>query len=108
MFLLRVSNMNLEKKKKSRAHSADASLLSHVRLFAATWKAARQAPLSMGFSSKNTGVCCHALLQGIFLTQGWNPCLLNLLHWQVSSLPLHHQGGMNLKEEYFWTYILLS
>ena len=24
---------------------------------------------------KNTGVGCHALLQGIFLTQGSNPCL---------------------------------
>ena len=31
---------------------------------------------------------CHALLQGIFLTQGLNPYLLGLLHWQVSSLPL--------------------
>ena len=29
---------------------------------------------------KNTGVGCHALLQGIFLTQGLNPCLLSLLH----------------------------
>ena len=29
---------------------------------------------------KNTGVGCHALLQGIFLTQGLNPCLLCLLH----------------------------
>ena len=33
---------------------------------------------------KNTGVCCHALLQGIFPTQGWNPSLLpcrrSLLH----------------------------
>ena len=27
----------------------------------------------------------HFLLQGIFPTQGLNPCLLNLLHWQVSS-----------------------
>ena len=27
----------------------------------------------------------HALLQGIFLTQGWNS---SLLHWQVGSLPL--------------------
>ena len=27
------------------------------------------------------------LLQGIFLTQGSNPCLLGLLHWQVGSLP---------------------
>ena len=29
---------------------------------------------------KNTGVSCHAFLQGIFLTQGSNPCLLCLLH----------------------------
>ena len=32
-----------------------------------------------GFSV--TGVVCHFLLQGIFLTQGWNPGLLCLLHW---------------------------
>ena len=25
---------------------------------------------------KNTGVGCHSFLQGIFLTQGWNPSLL--------------------------------
>jgi len=31
---------------------------------------------------------CHFLLQGIFPTQGWNLLLLNLLHWQVNSLPL--------------------
>ena len=36
---------------------------------------------------ENTGVGCHALLQGIFLTQGSNPSLLCLLHWQVGSLP---------------------
>ena len=35
---------------------------------------------------KNTGVGCHFLLQGIFLTQGSNPSLLPLLHWQVYSL----------------------
>ena len=29
---------------------------------------------------KNTGVGCHALLQGIFLTQGSNLCCLHLLH----------------------------
>ena len=33
---------------------------------------------------KNTGVGCHALLQGIFLSQG----LLRLLHWQAGSSPL--------------------
>ena len=37
---------------------------------------------------KNAGVGCHALLQGIFPTQGSNPCLLCLLHWQAGSLPL--------------------
>ena len=31
---------------------------------------------------------CHALLQWIFLTQGLNPHLLGLLHWQMGSLPL--------------------
>ena len=35
---------------------------------------------------KNTGGGCHFLLQGIFLTQGSNPCLLYLLHWQAGSL----------------------
>ena len=41
---------------------------------------------------KNTGVGCHTLLQGIFLTQGLNPCLLGLLHWQADSLPLAPPG----------------
>ena len=35
------------------------------------------------FPRKNTGVGCHAMLQGIFPTQGLNPHLLCLLHWQV-------------------------
>ena len=37
---------------------------------------------------KNTGVGCHFLLQGTFLTQGLNPHLLLLLCWQAGSLPL--------------------
>ena len=41
---------------------------------------------------KNIGMGCHALLQGIFLTQGLNPCLLHLLHWQEGSLPLAPPG----------------
>ena len=35
---------------------------------------------------------CHALLQGIFPTQGWNPHLLHFLPWQVDSLPLAPLG----------------
>ena len=40
------------------------------------------------FPCKNIEVGYHALLQGIFLTQGSNPRSLCLLHWQVCSLPL--------------------
>ena len=36
---------------------------------------------------------CHALLQGIFLTQGSNLPLLHFLHRQVGSLPLSHLGS---------------
>ena len=31
---------------------------------------------------KNTGVDCHFLFQGIFLTQELNPCLLHLLYYK--------------------------
>ena len=41
---------------------------------------------------KNTGVNCHALLQGIFPTQGSNLCPLCLLHWWADSLPLAPLG----------------
>ena len=52
------------------------SHFSCVQLFATPRTVAHQAPLSMGDSPvKNTGVGCHALLQGIFPTQGLNPCL---------------------------------
>ena len=37
---------------------------------------------------KNAGVGCYALLHGVFPTQGLNPYLLHILHWQVVSLPL--------------------
>ena len=46
-----------------------------------------------GSPGKNTGVGCHALLQGIFPTQRSNPCLLHLLHWQEGSSPLSHLGS---------------
>ena len=48
---------------------------------------------------------CHFLLQGIFPIQGLNLCLL---HWQVDSLLLSHQGSSqkqlypSQKKSYFW------
>ena len=43
--------------------------------------------------SKNTGVGCPFLLQGIFPTQRLNLCLLQLLHGQADSLPLSNQAS---------------
>ena len=43
---------------------------------------------SCNFPGKNTGVGCHFLLHGFFLTQGLNLCLLYVLLWQADSLAL--------------------
>ena len=60
--------------------------LSRVRLLATPRTVARQAPLSWDSPGEDTGVGCHALHQGIFLTQGSNSRLLGLGHWQGDSL----------------------
>ena len=56
------------------------SVASIVSDFVIPWTLAHQASLSVGFPIKNTGVGCHYVLQGIFLTQGSN---LSLLRWQA-------------------------
>ena len=48
------------------------SYFSHIQLCATLGTAAYQAPLSMGFPDKSTGVVCHDFLQGIIPTQGSN------------------------------------
>ena len=45
---------------------------------------------------KNTGVGCHAVLQGIFSTQGSNPQLLQLLHCRQILYPLSYLGSLAL------------
>ena len=67
--------------------------LNHGQLFATPWTVAHQAPLSMGFSRQGYWSGCHFPLQGIFPTQGLNPCLLHLLHWQAGALPPGHLGN---------------
>ena len=73
------------------------SVTSVVSLFTTLWTVAHQAPLSVDSPGKNTGVGCHALLQGIFLIQGLNPCLLRLLRprqilycWATRDAQLHY------------------
>ena len=77
-------------------------ILSHfscVQLFATLWTVACRTFLSMGFSRKEY----YVLLQGIFLTQGLNPHLWRLLHWQADSLPLAPPG----KPIYIYLYTML-
>ena len=66
-----------------------AESLSGVQLFAPQ-TVAHHAPLSRDSPGKNTGVGCHALLQGIFPTQGLNLCLL---HYRWILNPLSHLGS---------------
>ena len=49
-------------------------------------------PPGSSVHGKKTGMDYHALLQGIFPTQGSNLRLLSLLHWQTGSLPLVPSG----------------
>ena len=51
---------------------------------------AHQSPLSMHSLGKNTGMSCHALLQGIFPAQGPN---LSSLHCRQILYCLSHQGS---------------
>ena len=60
------------------------SAMSH---FATPWTVALQAPLSLGFSRQEY---CHALLQGIFPTQGSN---LGLLHCRQFLYHLSYYGS---------------
>ena len=50
----------------------------------------------MGFSGKNTGVGCHALLQGDLPNPGIEPTSPVAPALQADSLLLSHQGSPNL------------
>ena len=64
---------------------------SHVWLFVTPMDCSPPGFSVFGDSpAKNTGVGCHALLQGIFPTQGSNPCLP---HCKWILYPLSQQGS---------------
>ena len=75
---------------------------SCVWLSVTPWIAAHQALLSMDSPRKNTGVGCHAVLQGIFLTQGLNSGLLQLLHFRQI---LYHCAT---REAHIYVYIYIN
>ena len=86
-------------------HSSKASVMANLVLEAKNVSLVTQScptvcdplgcsPLGSSFHGdslgKNTGVDCHALLQGIFPTRGWNP---GLPHCRWILYRLRHQGS---------------
>ena len=65
-----------------------------VQLSVTPWTAARQAPLSMGFSRQEYWSGVPSPSPGDLPTQGSNPHLLCLLRRQADSLPPRHLGIM--------------
>ena len=66
--------------------------------FVTAWTVAHGLLCRWNFPSKNTGVVSHFLLQGIFLTQGLNPCPLHLLHWLAGGF---FTSGATLRSQSF-------
>ena len=91
-----ITEGKIEVSKHSRSHDVTCKMLScfsHVQLCDPMDHSPPGSSVHGILSpGKNTGMSCHALLQGIFLTQGSNPCLLCLLHWQAGPLPLAPPG----------------
>ena len=65
-------------------------MLSYVQLFATPWTMPTRLLHPWNFPGKNTGVGCHSLLQGIFLSQRLN---LGLRHFRQMLYRLSHQGS---------------
>ena len=77
-------------------HECMLSCFSRVWLFATLCTVAFQVSLSTEFSRQEYWRGCHALLLGIFLTQGSNLHLLHLLQWEAGPLPLAPPGKPEL------------
>ena len=63
-------------------------MLSHVQFFVTHGLKSARLLWPWDLSGKNIGMDCHFLLQGIFLSQGSNSCLLCFLYWHEDYLPL--------------------
>ena len=73
-----------------------------LRLFATPWTVNLLCPFPWGAPGKNTGVGCHALLQGIFLTEGSN------LHFSsIGRQVLYHWATWEVLLLYSFGFILL-
>ena len=83
----------LERKEKVKT-------LSHVQFFTTPWTVPARLLHPWDSPGKNSGVSCHSLLQGIFLTQGLNPglclhCRQILYHLAPKEAQIHHVQHTN-------------
>ena len=84
--------------------------LSHARLLVTPWTAAHQAPLSMDFPGKSTGVGCHCLLciWRLLTTKSWGLCKSLLpsmeTYAQVLEIRMLIIGGGHYSAHY--TYVI--
>ena len=67
--------------------------LGHIRFFVTPWTVPTSLLCPGNSPGKNSGVGCHSLLQGIFLTHGVNP---GLLHCKQIVYHLSYQGSPNV------------
>ena len=75
--------------------------LSPVWLFATPWTVATRLLCPWGSPGKNARVGCHALLQGMFPTQGLNP---GLSHCRWILYHLNHEGSPKILEWVAYTF----
>ena len=71
-----------------------------------SWTAAHQPLCPWDFPGSNTGAGCFLLVQGIFLTQGSNQRLLQLLYWEANSLPLTLPGKSRFLDTFNIDYFI--
>ena len=96
---------DLAERSAKQPDSGEVKLLSRVRLFVIPLTVAIQAPLSMAFCSKSTGVGCPFLLQGNYPTRASNP---DLLHGRQTLHPLSHQRGPDFLESQLLKEVVLG
>ena len=79
-----------------------AQSLSHVQFFPVMDCSPPGSSVHGIFLGKNTGMGAISSSRGIFPTQGSNPSLQCLLHWQAGSLPLAPSENKGEREPLLW------
>ena len=79
-----------------------ACTLNWVWLFAMSRTVVHQAPFPWNSPDKNTGVGSHSLLQGIFLTQGWQVDFFHFATWEA---PFYYNWPLTSQTSICWLLI---